>query len=118
VHLDHDPRQLEIRPNENIDVERTGDLERGRKGRVARTVTLKVRYDDFTTITRSDTQAATNDSDDIARRAVALLDKTEAGRRPVRLLGAGVSGFVEGDEAAEPAAPDETLLPFDSSDGT
>ena len=62
----------------------------GRKGIVARTVTIKLRYDDFTTITRSHTEAATNDPDVIARRAVGLLEKTEAGRRPVRLLGAGV----------------------------
>jgi DNA polymerase-4 len=56
----------------------------------ARTVTIKVRYDDFTTITRSQSENGTNDPDEIVRRAVALLDKTEAGRRPVRLLGAGV----------------------------
>ena len=61
-----------------------------RKGLVARTVTIKVRYDDFTTITRSHSQEATSDPDAIARRAVALLDKTAAGLRPVRLLGAGV----------------------------
>jgi DNA polymerase-4 len=57
---------------------------------VARTVTIKVRYDDFTTITRSHSHAATSDPDEIARRAVALLEKTDAGQRPVRLLGAGV----------------------------
>jgi DNA polymerase-4 len=62
----------------------------GRKRLVARTVTIKVRYSDFTTITRSQSHQATNDSDEIAQRAVALLEKTEAGRRPVRLLGAGV----------------------------
>jgi DNA polymerase-4 len=62
----------------------------GRKGIVARTVTIKVRYDDFTTITRSHSQAPTSDPDEIVRRAVALLEKTEAGRRPIRLLGAGV----------------------------
>jgi DNA polymerase-4 len=62
----------------------------GRKGIVARTVTIKIRYDDFTTITRSHSQAATSDPDEIVRRAIALLEKTEAGQRPVRLLGAGV----------------------------
>ena len=62
----------------------------GRKGIVARTVTIKVRYDDFTTITRSHSQAATSDPDEIVRRAITLLEKTEAGQRPVRLLGAGV----------------------------
>jgi DNA polymerase-4 len=59
----------------------------------ARTVTIKVRYSDFTTITRNDTRAPTNDADAIAQRAVALLARTDAGRRPVRLLGAGVSNL-------------------------
>jgi DNA polymerase-4 len=85
----------------------------GRKGLVARTVTIKVRYDDFTTITRSHTDAATNDPDAIARRAVALLDKTEAGRRPVRLLGAGVHNFRERENEPQ-TADDEGRLPFDS----
>ena len=62
----------------------------GRKDLVARTVTIKVRYGDFTTITRSHSDRATSDPDEIVRRALALLEKTEAGRRPVRLLGAGV----------------------------
>jgi DNA polymerase-4 len=61
-----------------------------RRGLTARTVVIKVRYDDFTTVTRSHSQPATRDADEIVRRAVALLDKTDAGRRPVRLLGAGV----------------------------
>jgi DNA polymerase-4 len=62
----------------------------GRKKLAARTVTIKVRYRDFVTITRSHSGQATNDPDDIAQRAVALLERTEVGRRPVRLLGAGV----------------------------
>jgi DNA polymerase-4 len=66
----------------------------------ARTVTIKVRYDDFTTITRSDTRAPTRQTDDILRRAILLLAKTEAGKRPVRLLGVGVSHFVQMDNAA------------------
>ena len=51
-----------------------------RRDLMARTVTIKVRYDDFSTITRSHSAPATRDADDIVRRAVALLDKTEAGR--------------------------------------
>ncbi|HET9950275.1 MAG TPA: DNA polymerase IV [Candidatus Eisenbacteria bacterium] len=62
----------------------------GRKRLVARTVTIKVRYSDFVTITRSHSHPATSDPDEIAQRAVALLEKTDAGRRPVRLLGVGV----------------------------
>src|SRR5262249_35630937 len=65
----------------------------GRKDLFARTVTIKVRYDDFTTITRSHSARPTRDPDDVVRRALALLERTEAGKRPVRLLGAGVSNL-------------------------
>jgi len=59
-----------------------------------RTVTIKVRYNDFTTITRShSTPNYTNDADEIAARAVKLLEKTEAGHRPIRLLGVSVHNF-------------------------
>ena len=56
----------------------------------ARTVTIKVRYSDFTTITRSHTASASRDADDLSTRAVSLLEKTAAGKRPVRLLGVSV----------------------------
>ncbi len=84
----------------------------GRKGLQARTVTIKVRYGDFTTVTRSHSDAPTNDPDAIVRRAVALLEKTEAGRRPVRLLGAGVHNVdrpedTGGTEGMEPRLPFE-----------
>jgi len=61
----------------------------------ARTVTIKVRYNDFTTITRSHSEPACRDEDTIVRRALALLDKTEAGRRPIRLLGVSVHNLSE-----------------------
>ncbi len=62
-----------------------------RKPVFARTVTIKVRYSDFTTITRSETSPLpTRDADALARRAVALLERTDAGSRTVRLLGVGV----------------------------
>jgi len=80
----------------------------GRKGIFARTVTIKVRYDDFATITRSHSDPPTNDPEVIAQRAVALLERTEAGRRPVRLLGAGVHNFEapgEDDEDHEVDSP-------------
>jgi DNA polymerase-4 len=82
------------------------------EGLLARTVTIKVRYSDFTTVTRSNTKAPTNDPDQIANRAVALLDKTEAKTRPVRLLGAGVHGLVDPNEIA-PDLDEERWLPFD-----
>ena len=56
----------------------------------ARTITIKVRYSDFTTISRSHTAPATRDRTDLTARAVRLLDKTEAGARAVRLLGVSV----------------------------
>jgi DNA polymerase-4 len=83
----------------------------GRKGIVARTVTIKVRYSDFTTITRSHSDRPTDDPDELARRAIALLDKTEAGRRPVRLLGAGVHNLAltEG-QGTDPLERDQLSL--------
>ena len=79
----------------------------GRRRMAARTVTIKVRYDDFTTITRSDTRnPATADADEIARRAVALLERTDAGTRPVRLLGAGVQNFATTTDTVPAAEPD------------
>jgi DNA polymerase-4 len=71
-----------------------------RKRLAARSVDIKVRYDDFSTVTRSHTLSwPTSDADVIASWATMLLEKTEAGRRPVRLLGAGVHGLV-GEQAA------------------
>jgi DNA polymerase-4 len=71
-----------------------------RKGLLARTVNIKVRYADFTTVTRSHTAAVpTRDPEEISVRALTLLERTEAGRRPIRLLGAGVHGLA-GDGAA------------------
>jgi DNA polymerase-4 len=82
-----------------------------RKSLLARTVTIKVRYAGFTTVTRSHTAAAaTRDPDEIAARALSLLARTEAGRKPVRLLGAGVHGLVEGDAATGAAG----ILGFDA----
>jgi DNA polymerase IV len=53
----------------------------------ARTVTIKVRYDDFSTVTRSHTSKPAQLAEELAARACELLDRTEAGQRPVRLLG-------------------------------
>ena len=69
-----------------------------RKNLMARTVTIKVRYSDFTTVTRSHTAAPTRDDAAIIARAVALLDKTDAGAGPVRLLGVSVHNFSDGSE--------------------
>jgi DNA polymerase-4 len=67
-----------------------------RKRLTARTITIKVRYADFKTVTRSHTlSVATDDADVIASWAVELMARTEAGRRPVRLLGVRVQGLIE-----------------------
>jgi len=81
-----------------------------RKALYARTVTLKVRYDDFTTITRSHTQPPTHDEPVIVSRAVMLLDRTEAGERPVRLLGVSVHNLTDSLETVEEA---QGRLPFE-----
>ncbi|MBC7803969.1 MAG: DNA polymerase IV, partial [Candidatus Parcubacteria bacterium] len=73
----------------------------------ARSVTLKLRYSDFTTVTRSHTEdRATRDPEAFAARGVALVDRTDAGRRTVRLLGVGAHGLV----GAENAPPEQLLL--------
>jgi DNA polymerase-4 len=83
-----------------------------RKSMLARTVTIKVRYDDFTTITRSHSAPPTRDSDALIGRALQLVDKTEAGRRPVRLLGVSVHNFCSDDDLAEP----KDRLPFENQE--
>lgn len=83
-----------------------------RKSLFARTVTLKVRYSDFTTITRSDTQPiASRDADALAGRGVALLARTDAGRRAVRLLGVSLHGLTDEAEPPRPVSP-ILKLPF------
>jgi DNA polymerase-4 len=64
------------------------------KALVARTVTIKVRYSNFQTVTRNHTEEpATRDAANITERALMLLERTDAGKRAVRLLGVGVHGL-------------------------
>ncbi len=80
----------------------------------ARTVTIKVRYSSFQTVTRSHSaRPATRDPDAIEARAVELLAKTEAGRRPVRLLGVSVHTFSESPGEATPPRQHRPLPLFD-----
>jgi DNA polymerase IV len=68
----------------------------GRHNLVARSIGIKVRYAGFETVTRSHTLSLpTDDADVIASWALTLLEKTEAGKRPVRLLGAKVFNLSE-----------------------
>ena len=73
-----------------------------------RTIAIKVRLDDFTTVTRARTiPVATNDPAVVADVACALLDEY-APPRPVRLLGVRVAAFEE-DAADGEDAPQMTL---------
>lgn len=85
-------------------IELTGDVaaDLSRLSLRARTCTLKVRYDDFSTITRSrSVEPALRDREalfDVAREL--LLSSTEAGTRPIRLLGVSASNL-ESEDAPE-----------------
>ncbi len=67
------------------------------RGNQARCITLKLRYADFTTITRRHTLSQAADSDQsIFDTGLKLLKKELSGeKRPVRLIGIGVSSLVE-----------------------
>jgi DNA polymerase-4 len=66
------------------------------EGLAGRTVTLKLRYENFQTVTRSLTlPCLINEYESIRGTAIGLLGKTQAGQRKVRLLGVTVSGFPE-----------------------
>jgi DNA polymerase-4 len=68
-----------------------------RAGLAGRTVTLKVRFSDFSTITRSRTLPwPTNVGRDIYRMAGYLLERSDIGERPIRLIGIGLSMLEEG----------------------
>jgi DNA polymerase-4 len=72
-----------------------------------RTVTLKVRYGDFSIVTRSRTlELPVQTRHDLLAEVTTLLDHTDVGRRAVRLLWIGVSSLVG-------ESPEEQLyLPF------
>ena len=77
---------------------------------LARTVTVKVRYSDFTTITRSHSAAPTRNEAAILARSLQLLERTDAEHRPVRLLGVSVHNLCTEADVPVDAAPDR--LPF------
>lgn len=63
-------------------------------GKSARTITLKVRYEDFTTITRSHTQDQPyKGSQELLGEAINLLNATDAKARYIRLLGVAASNL-------------------------
>jgi DNA polymerase-4 len=81
-----------------------------RQRRRGRTVGIKVRYADFTTVTRARTlPEPVNEPDAVLRVAGELLRALDPSR-PVRLLGVRVAGLDEGQPAATPR--DQLSLPL------
>ena len=76
--------------------ERVGS-ELRQRGKQARCVTLKLRYADFTTITRSHTlpQASSTDQTIFDTGTKLLKKELTQGKQPVRLIGIGVSNLAE-----------------------
>ena len=87
----------ELRRTLRVHAERVGADLRG-QGRRARTVTLKLRWSDFTTLTRSRTvEQPVQLTDELAAIGRELLDEllTRESLRPVRLIGLGATNLVE-----------------------
>jgi DNA polymerase-4 len=83
-------------------------------GRRGRTIGIKVRLDDFTTVTRAHTiTTSTSDVAHVTGVALRLLDEY-APRRPVRLLGVRVAGLTT--HAPHPREPDGSRPIFRSDD--
>lgn len=81
-----------------------------KKNAAGKTVTLKVRYDDFETITRSTSFSHYIDrAEDIAETAISLLVQTEVGQRKVRLLGITLSNL----NLREKGHFEQLEIPFD-----
>ena len=86
-----------------------------RHERSGRTIAIKVRLDDFSTVTRARTiPRPTDDPQEIADIAAQLL-REYAPPRPVRLLGVRMAGFVTGaavDDAQPAADAGQLALPM------
>jgi DNA polymerase-4 len=82
-----------------------------RHGLKGKTVTLKVKYADFVQVTRAATLPdPTDDGGTLYRVALDLLVDTEAGSRPVRLLGISASRLAPAGEATPPRTEQLTLF--------
>jgi DNA polymerase-4 len=76
-----------------------------------RTITLKIKYFDFKSITRSVTvENPVETASDMMKYVRRLLQKTEAGKKRIRLLGISISNF-EGQESCIESCG-QLLLPF------
>lgn len=73
----------------------------------ARTVTLKLRYSDFKTITRAHSVEPTNDDTVVSHIARDLLRASYSRKLPIRLLGVRLSNFTEEDQLELALSPSE-----------
>lgn len=81
-----------------------------KKKAAGKTVTLKIRYDDFETLTRSTSfNHYINEAEDIAETAKLLLEQTEVGERKVRLLGITLSNL----NLSEEGRFEQLKIPFE-----
>ncbi len=79
---------------------------------LARTLTLKLRYSDFHTITRGTTGPPTDDERRLLERAAHLLDLAWTRRSAIRLVGIALSNLVlPGPQLALPSRPHERPPP-------
>lgn len=71
----------------------------------ARTITVKVKYSDFQQVTRAQTIEHNIEMADLKTWIPQLLERTEAGHKPIRLVGLSLSGFAmpvaEGQQQAQ-----------------
>ena len=85
-----------------------------RKRWKAKTITLKLRYSDFDTITRASTIEPTQDDAVVFDTARSMLRKAYKRKLPLRLLGVSLRNFIASDEAelslfSQPQARDKML---------
>jgi len=68
------------------------------KSRIGRTLTLKIKYADFTQITRSVTFGFyISSAEEIFKESLNLLNKVDLEDRRIRLLGVTISNFYDAD---------------------
>ena len=108
----------------DVDVRDPADMERhllrlddelcerlGRQDRRGRTVSIKVRLDDWTTVTRARTLERAVNEADVVRQTALELFRAYAPARPVRLLGVQVAGLDRDDAPPAPVDDSQLALP-------
>lgn len=89
----------------------SGDLRR--QGYVGRNIGLKLRYEDFRTVTRDTTLETATDDAQLIRSAVRASLRRVALDRRLRLLGVRVGALLRAEDAAEATCPGRNLSLFD-----